>query len=189
MRPIVRNSRIYLASFGLISSLFVIGCGSKDASSGAAPCTPFDYTKYTPTSTSVSLANDLAPIMKTCAKAKTCHGATGVSPADNEPQLGPISGFVGDMMGAAKVQMALVGKPSAEAPTMSYVVAGKPEDSWMMKKLEGSQNCVTGVTCTKVAGDMVPSPCGDNMPSMSDALSPEDVQKFRDWIKAGAAAM
>jgi hypothetical protein len=187
MRPIVRNTRIYLASFGLISSLFVFGCGSKDSSS-SAPCTPFDYTKYTPTSTSVSLTTDIAPIIKaSCSTLNTCHGSTPSKAAANDPQLGPTSGFVGDMATAMTVHMALVGKPSGEAPTLSYVTAGAPENSWIMKKLEGSQNCVMGVTCTKVAGDAVPSPCGDSMPSMSDALPADQVQKFRDWIKAGAA--
>jgi hypothetical protein len=172
----------------LISSLFVIGCGSKSDAAAAAPCTPFDYTKYTPTSTSVSLTTDLAPIIKTsCTTAKTCHGATGVALADNEPQLGLQSG-IADMAAAMKVQAALVGVDAKEAPGMKYVVSGDPEHSWIMKKLEGSQNCVTGVTCMKVTGDTVPSACGDRMPSMQDNPLPADqVQKFRDWIKAGAA--
>jgi hypothetical protein len=183
----VRNSRIVVASFGLISSLLVIGCGSKD-SSAAATCTPFDYTKYTPTSTTVSLTTDIAPIIKTsCSLTKTCHGATAVAAADHEPQLGPTSGFVGDMAGAMKVHTALVGVAAKEAPTLSYVSAGKPEDSWIMKKLEGSQTCVAGVTCVRLPDNTSPSNCGDSMPQMQDALPADQVQKVRDWIKAGAA--
>jgi hypothetical protein len=161
------------------------GSGPQDSGPEAATCAQFDYTKYTPKSTSVSLLTDIAPIIKTsCALTKTCHGSVATVAADADPQLGPISG-IADMATAQKVHDAIVGIAAKQAPSMSEVTAGDPEHSWLMKKLEGSQNCA-GVTCTKIPG--ASSPCGDLMPPMPATSLPADqVMEFRDWIKGGAA--
>jgi hypothetical protein len=160
------------------------GSEPQDSGSEAATCEPFDYTKYTPKRTSVSLLTDIAPIIKTsCALAKTCHGSVPTASADADPQLGPVSG-IADMATAQKVHDAIVGVAAEEAPSMSEVTPGDPEHSWLMKKLEGSQNCA-GVTCVKILS--ATSPCGDLMPIPDSSLPADQVMQFRDWIKGGAA--
>jgi len=170
----------------LVSSLFVIGCGSKDEAAPAA-CPKFDYSKYTPASTTLTLTNDLAPIIQlSCATAVTCHGNTATVMATNEPHFGPISAVgpatQADLMA---IHDAIVGKPSAELPSMNYVTAGDPDNSWLMKKIEGVNGC-SGFMC-KAGVPKATSPCGDPMPQApSPPLEAGDVSKFRDWIKSGA---
>ena len=43
------------------------------------------------------------------------------------------------------IRAAIVGVAALEAPALQYVTAGDPENSWLMKKIEGVQAC-TGVT-------------------------------------------
>jgi len=178
----VRNSRIFLASFGLISSLSVLACGAKDEP--AAACNKFDYTKYTPASTALTFTADVYPIVKTsCSLAKTCHGATAAAMGDHDPQLGPIAGTT-DPAALKTIHDAIVGVAAKEAPSLQYVKAMDPENSWLMKKVEGVQAC-TGVACTKIPE--APSACGDSMPQGGDLIPAAEQSKIRDWIKGGAA--
>ena len=85
----MRNSRILLASFGLISSLSVLACGAKDEPAQA--CNKFDYANYTAGSTGLTFAKDIYPITQvSCSLAKTCHGSNAAGPEAHEPQLGPL---------------------------------------------------------------------------------------------------
>jgi hypothetical protein len=178
----VRNPRVFLAFFGLISSLSVLACGSKDEPAAAA-CDKFDYTKYTPASTALTFTADIYPIIKTsCSLAKTCHGATAAAMGDHNPQMGPIAGTT-DPAALKTIHDAIVGVDAAEAPSLKYVKAGDPENSWLMKKVEGVQAC-TGVACVKIPE--ATSACGDSMPSMGDLIPATDRAKIRDWIKGNA---
>jgi len=178
----VRNSKIFLASFGLISSLSVLACGSKDEPPAAA-CDKFDYASYKGGAAGLTFAKDVYPITKvTCSNAKTCHGSNAAGPANNEPQLGPIVPTT-DAAAMMTIRDAIVGKPALEAPALKYVTAGDPEHSWLMKKVEGVQAC-TGVECKKIPEAM--TPCGEQMPNGGTPLSPGEQATIRDWIKGGA---
>jgi hypothetical protein len=180
----VRNSRILVASFGLVSSVFALSCGSKEPAAPACPT--FDYSKYMPASTTLTLTKDLATIVQTsCATATTCHGNTATVMAANEPHFGPIGPGAATMADLQAIHDAIVGKASAELPSMPYVTAGDPDNSWVMKKIEGVNGC-GGFVCT--AGvPKAKTPCGDPMPQApSPELEPADISKFRDWIKGGA---
>jgi hypothetical protein len=144
---------------------------------------PFDYTKYTPASTSLTLTKDIQPLMQVTCALKSCHGAgTAAGAADHDPKLGVINQPTAADF--ATIHDALVGKPSAEVTSMNYVTAGDPANSWMMKKIEGANTCGK-FTCATVTGEN--KPCGDQMPAPpSDPLSDGDIGKFRDWIKGGA---
>src|SRR5450432_1576912 len=124
-RSIVRNSRIFLASIGLISSLFVSACASKDEPA-AASCTEFDYKSYTaPGMTGLTLTKDVAPILQaSCSTLITCHGSKGATPGQ-DPQLGPVM-TVATAAQLMAIHDTLVGKPSAQATGLQYVVARDP---------------------------------------------------------------
>jgi hypothetical protein len=165
----------------LISSLSVLACGAKDEP--AAACNKFDYATYTAGSTGLTFAKDIYPITQvTCSLAKTCHGSNPAGPGAHEPQLGPIVPAT-DPAVVMMIRGNIVGVPAKEAPSLQYVKAGDPENSWLMKKVEGVQAC-TGVACMKIAD--APTPCGDSMPQGGDLIPAGDQAKIRDWIKGGA---
>lgn len=63
----------------------------------------------------------------------------------------------------------LVGVLSQEIPTLQRVAVGDPENSYILHKLEGR-----------------PSIVGSRMPLGQPALSDEQIQRLRDWIRDGA---
>ena len=66
----------------------------------------------------------------------------------------------------------LVGKPSEEAPAIMRVVAGDPDASYLVMKLEGTHIARGG--------------SGGQMPFGAPPLPPEQIAKVRQWIAAGA---
>lgn len=73
--------------------------------------------------------------------------------------------FSDDMSASALVDVA-----SEDAPGETLVIAGDPDNSYLVKKLEGADD---------IAGDPMPPPFG--------GMSDEQIQMVRDWIAAGAA--
>jgi hypothetical protein len=63
----------------------------------------------------------------------------------------------------------LVGVASVEVPTLQRVEPGDPDNSYLVRKVEGGPG-ITGV----------------QMPRGRDPLSAEQIQAIRDWIAAGA---
>ena len=66
----------------------------------------------------------------------------------------------------------LVGKPSQEVPAIMRVVAGNPDASYLVMKLEGTHLTHGG--------------SGGQMPFGAPPLPPEQIAKVRQWIAAGA---
>ncbi len=62
----------------------------------------------------------------------------------------------------------LVGVPSAEVPSLNRVEPGDPDDSYLVRKVEGTASV------------------GSRMPLGRPALSNAQIQNIRDWIAAGA---
>jgi hypothetical protein len=75
--------------------------------------------------------------------------------------------------------MANLGRNSEQLPSRKYVVPGKPEESYLMNKIDGSNDC-SGFMCVGAAG------CGVQMPQLSPPLEPGRMNMVRDWIKQGA---
>jgi hypothetical protein len=65
---------------------------------------------------------------------------------------------------------ALVGVASLEVPTLQRVAASNPDDSYLVRKLEGGPNIV-----------------GSRMPLVGPALPQTTIDSIRAWIGAGAA--
>lgn len=99
---------------------------------------------------------EIAPILTTqCA---TCH-LTG-------EEAGSMS------LVPARAVAALVGVKAAEAPALTRVVAGDPDKSYLVMKLEGTQMQHGGT--------------GAQMPFGAPPLTPDQIAKFRKWIAEGA---
>ncbi|MDE2404855.1 MAG: hypothetical protein KGM17_09320 [Sphingomonadales bacterium] len=104
----------------------------------------------------VDFARDIAPVLKTtCA---TCH-QVGV-------EAGRLSLVPKYALGF------LVNVPSIEAPGVMRVAPGKPDRSYLVMKLEGTQVAHGGT--------------GSRMPFGGPPLAPETIALVRAWIKQGA---
>jgi len=150
--------------------------GTGGAQGDSGPCPKFDYTNYAPT-TSPTLKNDIQPIFGiSCALSSSCHMANGI----HHPTLGPSSfGGDGGKLSDAELQTILteLNKPSAEVAARNLAVSGKPEDSYLMNKIEGTNNC-SGFVC------MGPDKCGTPMPDGAP-LEKSQIELIRAWIKKG----
>jgi hypothetical protein len=126
------------------------------------------------------LKADVQPLLaRSCSLASSCHlGST--HPPNLGPQLNyPDGGKVPVEAADLQAIMTAVLKPSAQVPARQYVAPGKPEDSYLMNKVEGTHAC-SGFTCVGPVG------CGVRMPEASPALPTSEVELLRDWIKKGA---
>lgn len=101
-------------------------------------------------------ANILAP---TCAS-DACHGAAGAR----------FSGDL-DLSSAGTAYAQLVGVDAHLTGCGARVAAGNPDGSFLVSKLEGTQD---------------PFMCGDTMP-IGTMLPPDEIALVRQWIAAGAA--
>lgn len=156
--------------------------GGTGGSADGGGCPTFNYTNYNPTM-SPTLKNDIQPILSlSCALASSCH-QTG---SKNHPNLGPsLAQLDGGKPNDQMLQTMLdeLKKNSVEVTGRAILAPNKPEDSYLMNKLEGSQNC-SGFTCVQMQG--VPLPCGVQMPDPSTPLEKPQIELIRAWIKKGA---
>ncbi|MET0595391.1 MAG: hypothetical protein ABW133_22020 [Polyangiaceae bacterium] len=154
------------------------GSGGAAGSGDSGACPTFNYTNYNPT-TSPTFKNDIQPIFTlSCALASSCHqnGST------HHPNLGPSlmqldGGKPTDQM--MQTMLEELKKMSVEVAGRAIVAPSKPEDSYLMNKLEGTNNC-SGFTC------MGPDKCGVQMPDPSTPLEKAQIETVRAWIKKGA---
>ena len=127
-----------------------------------APPAGFDDT--TP---AVSLSKDVLPIFGRSCAFSTCHGST----------IGTANGvFLGK--DAPRVVAALVGVKGDELTTMPFVTAGNPRESYLMRKMDGSQ-CALDAQCTGGS-------CQESMPKNEGILDISTRDTVRRWIAQGA---
>src|SRR5687768_5546819 len=130
--------------------------GSGGTSGDSGPCPKFDYTNYNPT-TSPTLRNDIQPIfMISCALSSSCHQNGSTHP----PYLGlSYAQLDGGKPSDAVLQgvLAELNKNSTQVAGRKIAVSGKPEDSYVMNKIDGTHDC-SGFVC------MGPDRCGVRMP-------------------------
>lgn len=103
----------------------------------------------------VSFQRDIAPLLK--ARCAACH-LTGEEPGNMA-------------FHPAAAYQNLVRVPSIGSPLLR-VKPGAPEDSYIIRKLEGTQLQVGGQ--------------GTQMPLDGGPLDPADIARIRNWISAGA---
>ena len=157
---------ITVALLGIATSS-AISCTS---SSGGGP-TCNDYQPPTGFDTAapvVSFANDVMPIFAQSCAFSTCHGSS----------TGSANGvFLGK--DAARVYTAIVGVRGDELQTMPFITAGDPRQSYLMRKMDGSQ-CALDAQCSGGS-------CLHFMPQTNDTvldLPTRDI--VRRWIAQGA---
>ena len=103
-----------------------------------------------------SFSKDVVPILKT--RCAVCH-LTGQE--QGNMALPP-----------TKAYASLVNAKSSEAPLLMRVVPGKPEKSYLINKLEGTQIAAGGK--------------GARMPFGAEPLPADQIKLIREWIAAGA---
>jgi hypothetical protein len=161
---------------------------------GNGDACPHDYSKFTPESRTVSLRNDLlkegGTFRFSCAFGSTCHGSETNS-SGARLYMGTAAG--GDAGGplteeqAKLVYSSLVDKPSLAAPSIMRVVPGKPEQSFLMMKLD---NCLDDVEaqCETTTSRLTDHACGWGMPENQPfrLLPAAERDLIRSWIAQGA---
>jgi hypothetical protein len=159
-------------------ALSVASCSGDDSkpgtTTGGGNCAHFNYATYMASATPVPFDTQVVPLMNlTCALGVACHSMGSSHP----PALG------GTGSTPASIKAAIVGINSTEVASMKYVVAGDPQNSYLMRKIE-EENPGCGLMCTPPAAS--PMGCSTRMPSLAPALTAAEQTTFRDWIKQGA---
>ena len=100
----------------------------------------------------------------------SCHGSpTG---GNNGIYLGAKGGG-----NVSAIREALLGKGPAMLPSMKYVTPYQPQNSFLLKKLEGDfcgiDSCADGK-------------CGERMPRGGDPIDPAALETVQTWIAQGA---
>jgi len=157
------------------------GGGGTGSSGGGPPgCQTFDYTNYRAPAAMISLKTDILPIFSNATSAGCALSICHSNSAPNSPKLGPANGMV-DAVGLEAIRNALLAS-STQVPGLKLVSPGKPEESYLMNKIDGTFSCM-GFACQTAAG------CGERMPQLLPPLETDKINKIRDWIKQGAPAM
>ena len=107
---------------------------------------------------SISFATDIQPIFTGNCALTGCHAGTS-------PQQG-------QNLSGGQAYANIVDVISNEAPPMRRVRPSKPDSSYLVHKIQGTQATVGGV--------------GGRMPLGMGALAQADIDKIRAWITAGA---
>ena len=164
-----------LAPFALAALGAVLaGCPAETTSSSSgssgnsgSPCDyapPAGFDALTP---KVTFAADVLPVFGRSCAFSTCHGST----------TGPANGvFLGK--DGPKAHAAIVGVKGDELPTMPFVTPGNPQESYLMRKMDGSQ-CALDAQCTGAS-------CQSSMPKGDVPLDVATRDVVRRWIAQGA---
>lgn len=140
------------------------GCpDDSEVCSDYSPPASFDANNPT-----VSFSKDVMPVFTQSCAFTSCHGSS----------TGSANGVFLGGADPTRVHKAIVDVRSSKLPTMSYVKASDPRESFLMRKMDGS-HCVLDAQCT--SGD-----CGQSMPRNDETLSLETRDKVRRWIAQGA---
>ncbi len=161
------GSALPVASFACVLFIAALTACPGESGNGSscddyAPPAGFDA--MTP---AVSFSKDVLPIFGQSCAFSTCHGST----------IGTANGvFLGK--DAPRVIAALVGVKGDELATMPFVTAGNPRESYLMRKMDGSQ-CALDARCTGGS-------CQESMPKNEGVLDISTRDTVRRWIAQGA---
>lgn len=110
----------------------------------------------------VSFTGDVEPVLAGSCAFSGCHGTGNANPASKPLVLA--SGQAYDQ---------LVGVASAQLPGMPRVAPGIPDESYLVRKLDGTHAAAGG--------------SGGRMPAGQPPLAPAVIEVIRRWIGEGAA--
>jgi hypothetical protein len=161
----------FASSLALLALTALAGAGcpasdhdSEDPSACKDYASPAGFDGLSP---GVSFANDVLPIFARSCAFSTCHGST--SGAANGVFLG---------RDGPRVHAAIVNGKSAELTSMPLVTPGNPRESYLMRKMDGSQ-CALDAQCTGGS-------CQSSMPKGDTVLDVATRDIVRRWIAQGA---
>ena len=138
--------------------------GTSGATSGCDYAPPAGFDAQAP---KVTFTADVLPIFGRSCAFSTCHGST----------TGPANGvFLGK--DGPKVIAAIVNIKGDELPTMPFVTPGDPQQSYLMRKMDGSQ-CGLDAQCSGAS-------CQSSMPKGDVPLDVATRDIVRRWIAQGA---
>ena len=165
-----------LALFSLVAlGAASAGCpaetGNGSTSSSGTSGSTCDYSPpagFDALSPAVTFSADVLPIFGRSCAFSTCHGST----------TGPANGVFLGGKDSAKIIAAIVNVKGDELPTMPFVTPGNPRESYLMRKMDGSQ-CALDAQC---AGGS----CESSMPKGDVPLDIATRDIVRRWIAQGA---
>jgi len=165
--PLAFSRRLGALAVTLVLVAALSGCTSSSGSSSGSCADYQPPAGFDTTTPSVSFANDVMPVFGQSCAFSTCHGSS----------TGPANGvFLGK--DPARVYTAIVGVRGDELQTMPFVTAGDPRQSYLMRKIDGSQ-CALDTQCTG-------SSCQGSMPKNESLLDVPTRDIVRRWIAQGA---
>ncbi len=130
-----------------------------------------------------SFQTDVMPIFLNSCSFSGCHNM----PSDTG-ELGAPTIFLGSktVPGAnGSVFADIVGVASTENPSMDYVKAGDPANSFLMHKADGDQ-CLFASSCAALPASAGVPACGDSMPMGQALIDVSARDTIRRWIAEGA---
>ena len=150
------------------ASLCVLCNGSCD---GGPTCKPYAVPAGTDLMNPVvSFKNDVLPVFVQSCTFSSCHGSMT---ANNGIYLGEHVG-----PSTPSIVIANMLKPSQDLPSMNFVTAGDPANSFIMHKMDGDQ-CTLDMKCTNGS-------CQSSMPQGDPTLPVANRDVIRRWIAQGA---
>lgn len=154
----------------LVMTATSAGCPSSDGKKCEDYNPPASFDPNTPV---VSFRVEVMNVFKGSCQFSTCHGSQSGS------SNGVYLGTQGVAVDPSMVRAGLVDKPAPELPSMALIKPGDPRNSYLMRKMDGS-NCLLNAQCTD-------GNCGDSMPKNDDLLDENDQRAVvRRWIAQGA---
>ncbi len=134
-----------------VACVFVL-VGCEDAGTGTEPEEP----EGPPT-----LSDEVQPIFTSSCAFNGCHGGSILEPPEK-----PMS------LAAGQTRSNTVNVPSLQAPSLDRIEPGRPDDSYLVHKIQGTQGEVGG--------------SGERMPLGLPALTQGEIDLIRGWIADGA---
>jgi hypothetical protein len=142
-------------AIGCIMTACAGGGGDGGGGGGGGPrpaCTP-------PAQPTVSFATNIQPIFDRSCAFPTCH-------------IGPVPAGGQDLTAGAAYEQA-VNVRSTQQPALRRVLPGRPDDSYMVRKIENGPN---------ISGQEMPLGCPGQPIAGAQCLTPDDIAAIRTWI-------
>ncbi|MBS2015067.1 MAG: hypothetical protein JST00_19405 [Deltaproteobacteria bacterium] len=165
-----------LASAGFAIAAMLVACSSESGAGGASASSLSacpEANVVVAETREVSFATDVLPVFEKSCTFGACHGTAGGT--NHGVYLGVRGG--GGAVAVDAVHAALVNAKSAVGP-MSLVTPGAPEESWLVRKLEGT-TCTLDPSCSGGS-------CGERMPKGGEPLAAPQLAAIKGWIAQGA---
>ncbi len=141
----------------LIVVCLLAGC----AGSGGGGGTPGRQACKPPAQPTMSFAQNIQPIFTASCAVAGCH-------------VGPVPAGPGQDLSVGKAYRSSVNVPSVQQPKLKRIKPGDPDDSYLVRKIEGGPN---------ISGVFMPNGCPDTVGlNNAPCLKPDEIAAIRTWI-------